>query len=103
VEKGRPPSDRSLFVNGISGLTSFMAREGYSDPIEGIHLYIRSAKKYHDDREYMTDFDFHGYIAQKVALKVKAYNTYLNMSEDSELHPSDKAVADEYRKQSDGE
>ncbi|PHS31147.1 MAG: replication initiation factor [Methylophaga sp.] len=103
VEKGRPPSDRSLFVNGISGLTSFMAREGYSDPIEGIHSYIRSAKKYHDDREYMTDFDFHGYIAQKVALKVKSYNTYLNMPEDKNLHPSEKAVADEYRKQSDGE
>ena len=103
VEKGRPPSDRSLFINGISGLTSFMAREGYSDPIDGVHAYIRSAKKYHDDREYMTDFDFHGYIAQKVALKVKQYNTYLNMPEDKKLHPSDKAVADEYRKQSDGE
>ena len=103
VEKGRPPSDRSLFINGISGLTSFMAREGYSDPIEGVHKYIQSAKKYHDDREYLTDFDFHGYIGQKVALKVKAYNTYLNMPENKIIHPSDKAVADEYRKQSDGE
>jgi len=103
VEKGRPPNDRYLFVNGISGLTSFMAREAYSDPIAGIHAYIRSAKKYHDEREYITGFDFHGYIAQKVALKVKSYNTYLNMPEDKLLHPSDKAVADEYRKQSDGE
>ena len=103
VEKGRPPSDRTLFINGISGLTSFMAREGYSDPIDGVHAYIRSAKKFHDDREYMTDFDFHGYIAQKVALKVKQYNTYLNMPENKIIHPSDKAVADEYRKQSDGE
>lgn len=103
VAKGRPPSDRSLFINGISGLTSFMAREGYSDPIEGVHEYIRLAKKYHDDREHMTGFDFHGYLAQKVALKVKSYNTYLNMPEDKNIHPSDKAVADEYRKQSDGE
>lgn len=103
VEKGRPPSDRSLFVNGMGGLTSFMARDGYSDPIEGVHAYIRSAKKYHDDREYMTDYDFHGYLAQKVALKVKAYNTYRNMPENQNLHPSDKAVADAYRKLSDGE
>jgi len=103
VEKGRPPSNRTLFINGISGLTSFMAREGYSDPIDGVHAYIKSAKKYHDDREYMTDYDFHGYIAQKVALKVKQYNTYRNMPADSEIHPSDKAVADAYRKQSDGE
>ena len=103
VEKGRPPSDRSLFVNGLSGLTSFMARDGYSDPIEGVHAYIRSAKQYHDDREYMTDYDFHGYLAQKVALKVKAYNTYRNMPENQNIHPSDKAVADAYRKLSDGE
>ncbi len=103
VEKGRPPSDRSLFINGISGLTSFMAREGYSDPIEGVHKYIQSAKQFHDDREYMTGYDFHGYIGQKVALKVKGYNTYLNMPVEQTIHPSDKAVADEYRKQSDGE
>lgn len=103
VEKGRPPSDRSLFINGISGLTSFMAREGYSDPIEGVHQYIQSAKQFHDNREHMTGFDFHGYIGQKVALKVKGYNTYLNMPEDQTIHPSNKAVADEYRKQSDGE
>ncbi|NQZ54535.1 MAG: replication initiation factor [Piscirickettsiaceae bacterium] len=103
VAKGRPPSDRSLFINGISGLTSFMAREGYTDPIDGVHAYFQSAKNFHDNREHMTGFDFHGYLAQKVALKVKSYNTYLNMPEDKDIHPSDKAVADEYRKQSDGE
>lgn len=103
VETGRPPSDRSLFINGLSGITSFMARDGYSDPIEGVHKYIQSAKKFHDNREHMTGYDFHGYISQKVALKVKGYNTYLNMPEDQPIHPSDMAVADEYRKQSDGE
>jgi hypothetical protein len=103
VDKGRPPSDRSLFINGISGLTSFMAQEGYSDPIEGVHKYIQSAKRFHDNREYMTGYDFHGYIGQKVALKVKGYNTYLNMPVEQTIHPADKAVADEYRKQSDGE
>jgi len=103
VEKGRPPNDRSLFINGISGLTSFMAREGYVDPIEGVNAYFQSAKNFHDNREYMTGYDFHGYLAQKIALKVKSYNTYQNMPADSDLHPSDKAVADAYRKQSDGE
>ena len=103
VEKGRPPSDRSLFINGISGLTSFMAREGYCDPIEGVHKYFQSAKKFHDDREYMTGYDFHGYLAQKVALKVKAYNTYLNMPEEQFSPQSNEVAADAYRKQSDGE
>ena len=87
----------------MSGLTSFMAREGYVDPINGVNAYLQSAKEFHDNREYMTGFDFQGYLAQKVALKVKFYNTYQNMPDDKKIHPSDKAVADEYRKQSDGE
>lgn len=103
IDKGRPPSDQSLFINGMSGITSFMAREGYVDPIEGVSSYLQSAKKFHDNREYMTGFDFHGYLAQKIALKVKSYNTYQNMPDVQNIHPSDKAVADEYRKQSDGD
>ena len=103
VAKGRPPSDQSLFINGISGITSFMAREGYIDPIEGVNAYLRTAKTFHDNREHMTGFDFHGYLSEKIALKVKSYNTYQNMPDAQHLHPSDKAVADQYRKQSDGE
>lgn len=103
VPKGRPPCDRSLFVNGLSGLSSFMAREGITDPFEGSYAFMQSAKQFHDDREYLTGFDFVGYVSQKVAEKARKFNSFVNSPTDSHIHPADSAVADVYRKLSDGE
>ncbi len=102
VEKGRIPSDRSLFINGISGFTSFMAREGIVDHHAALQSFFTKAKQFHDNREHITGLDFVGYISQKVALKMRDYGTSLNMPADSDLHPSDKAVSDAYRKARDG-
>lgn len=103
VDKGRVPSDKSLFVNGISGLTSFMARESIIDPYEGASLYLQSAKEYHDKREHITGLDFMGYIQQKVSLKIREYGTAQNQPQETDIHPANKRVADAYRKSSDGE
>lgn len=102
VHKGRPPSDRSLFVNGLSGYTSFMAREGIVNPSEGAHKFFLAARKYHDGREHYTSLFYDDYVEQKVALKVKSYNSGINQSVDSDIHPAEKAVIDAYREQSDG-
>lgn len=102
VHKGRPPSDRSIFVNGLSGYTSFMAREGIVNPSDGAHEFFLAARVYHDSREPFTGLTFDDYIEQKIALKVKSYNNGVNQPIDTEVHPADKAVADAYREQSDG-
>ncbi len=102
VKKGRPPSDKTLFVNGISAYTSFMAREGIVNPSDGAHAFFQAARKYHDNREHYTGITFDDYVEQKIALKVKSYNSGLNQPTDTEIHPADKAVADAYREQSDG-
>lgn len=102
VEKGRPPCDRSLFVNGLSGLTSFMAREGIVDPIEGPHAFIQAARDFHDNRQYITGLDFVGYVNEKVKAKARAYNSYRVMPEHESVHPADKAAEQAYRKLSDG-
>jgi len=103
LDKGRVPSDKVLFVNGLSALTSFMAREAIVDPYEGASRYLQDAKSYHDKRDHITGLDFMGYITQKVALKLRDYGTAQNQSQDTDLHPADKAVADAYRKLSDGQ
>lgn len=103
VEKGRPPCDRSLFINGLSGLTSFMAREGIVDPIEGPHAFIQAARDFHNNRQYMTGLDFVGYVSEKVKAKARAYNSYRVMPEHETFHPADKATTEAYRKLSDGE
>lgn len=100
---GRAPCDRTLFVNGLSALSSFMAREGITDPIEGPGAFIRTAKQYHDNREYLTGLDFYGYLEQKVSEKARKFNSFKNMPADSNIHPADAAIAEAYRKLSDGE
>ncbi len=102
VQKGRPPSDKTLFVNGISAYTSFMAREGIVNPSDGAHAFFQAARDYHDNREYFTGITFNDYVEQKIALKVKSYNSGVNQPIDTQEHPADKAVADAYRDQSDG-
>jgi len=102
VTKGRPPSDRTLFINGISGYTSFMAREGIVNPSDGAHAFFQAARQYHDNREHYTGLTFDDYIEQKIALKVKSYNSGINQPVDSDIHPADEAVSQTYRDQSDG-
>lgn len=103
VEKGRPPNDRSLFINGLGGITSFMAREGITDPIEGPNAYLQAARHYHDNREHITGTDFFGYLNEKVKAKARGFNSFQVMPEETDIHPSDKAVSEKYRKLSDGE
>ena len=103
LETRRVPIDRTLFVNGISALTSFMAREGIIDPYEGTNRYLQSAKEYHDNRAHVTGLDFIGYSQQKVALKTREFGINQNHPQHVDIHPADKAIADVYRKLSDGE
>ena len=102
-ERSRGPSDRSLFVNGLSPLTSFMARDGYLDAGEASKAFMDAARQYHDGNASQTGVDFDDYVHAKVREKRKAYNTAKNAPLDEGIHPADKAVADEYRKRSDGD
>ncbi|MEJ1388073.1 MAG: replication initiation factor [Candidatus Sedimenticola sp. (ex Thyasira tokunagai)] len=100
---GRPPSDKSIFVNGLSGLTSFMAREGLTDAYEGAPAFFRAAAAYHAGKEHYTGLSFEDYVEEKVQLKAKRYNSMQNPPPDGTLHPADEALAKEYRRRSNGE
>ncbi|MCP5329819.1 MAG: hypothetical protein H7A07_02575 [Pseudomonadales bacterium] len=108
-ERSRGPSDRHLFINGLSALTSFMARDGYLDAGEAAAAYVDAAKEYHDSQAFDKDgkkgtgIDFENYVLTKIREKRKVFNTGKNTPLDGGIHPADKAVADEYRKRSDGD
>jgi hypothetical protein len=102
-ERSRGPSDRSLFVNGLSPLTSFMARDGYLDAGEASKAFMDAAKQFHDRNANQTGVDFENYVSTKVREKRKTFNTAQNAPLDEGIHPADKAVANEYRKRSDGD
>ena len=87
-----------------------MAREGITNPADGAYAFFQAARDYHDNREHYTGMTFDDYVEQKIALKVKNYNSGINRPvgaiddpTDNTPHPADKALADTYKKQSDGE
>jgi hypothetical protein len=112
LDSGRTPSDFYLFVNGLSPITSFAARHGYTNAEDAAKAFFAEARKFHDERASESnrsgrqkglDVDFEEYFRQKADNKRRAYNTFLNRPLDDGVHPAEKAVAREYRKRSDGE
>lgn len=99
----RLPSDASLFVNGLAGVTSFMAREGIADLGEGIGEYLHQAKQFHDTRYDAPDFGFKRYIERKVKAKNRRYNSVNNRANLPRDNQEVADRADAYQKASDGE
>jgi hypothetical protein len=103
LSPARAPRDKALFVNGLSPLTSFAAREGYVDAGEAVLAYFQAAQDFHNQEAFQKGVDFENYFATKVAQKRKAYGIERNMPQGGGLHPDDRLVADQYRKQSNGD
>ena len=98
------PSDHYLFFNGLSPLTSFMAREGITDVEKGIHEFFLQAKDYHFQQGIrITGVDFDEYIRAKVAQKARAYSSMKNSEVAGVPDPGNAAVARAYRRLRDGE
>lgn len=99
----RLPSDASLFVNGLAGVTSFMAREGIADLGEGIGEYLHQAKKFHDTRYDVPNFGFERYVERKVKAKNRRYNSVNNRANLARDTQEVADRADAYQKARDGE
>lgn len=95
----RAPSDAQIFNRGLSPLLSFMAREGILDYDTGLKRYLPRLRSYHENLCFeVIGVPFAQYIAEKVAIKAREYNTILNQDPVAVA----KAAA-EYRRQSDGD
>ena len=99
----RLPEDERLFVHGLGGITSFMAREGIADLGEGIGEFLHKAKQFHE--RYATTEG--AGMAEYVTKKVKGKNRRFNSVNNREKNYSDQhqiiEKAKEYRNQSDGD
>lgn len=97
------PSDHHLFLNGLSPLTSFMAREGITDVEVGVREFFTRARDYHYERaSRFSGVDFEGYVYDKVLQKAREYSSMKNSEVEGIRDPGDAAVAREYEKRSDG-
>jgi len=74
VNKQRIPNDKYLFVNGLAGISSFMAREGIEDLGEALGEFIHQAEEYH---LVAKDQTMEQYLQGKAQEKSLRYNTEL--------------------------
>lgn len=77
IRKTRLPSDRSMFVNGMGGITSFMASRGITDIDEGIRQYAIELHAYHLEESRRTGKTLPTYAREKVQIKARKFNTTL--------------------------
>ena len=103
IRKQRIPHDDALFINGLGGITSFMAREGITDLGEGFGEFLTHAQRFHDCNGRGQGKDFTDYIQDKVASKGRKYNTIHNKDNSPEAKTQAKADSEAYRKGRDGE
>jgi len=74
VKASTLPSDRYLFINGLAGLTSFMAREGISDPEEAFEAFKNAARHFHNMESDYNGKSFKQYLHEKAAAKARHFN-----------------------------
>ena len=75
------------------------------DLYAGYEAFIAGLFSYHADKSQFLGLPFDDYIAEKVAIKARLFNSILNANEPTEAQKQaeqDK-LAEQYRKQSDGE
>ncbi|MEH6625426.1 MAG: hypothetical protein V7739_03200 [Motiliproteus sp.] len=73
VRKDSSPCDRSLFVNGLGSITSFMAREGIQRIDKALDCYLEKAHAYHRDMSQRTGKTLNTYVREKVEQKRTKY------------------------------
>jgi len=94
----RIPSNQRLFDYGFSAISSFMAREGITDLLEGVEAYYRGLSDHLNNRAMNAGASFEVYLEERVAVKAKRFNSILNKQT-----AEDQLTSDEYRRYSDGE
>ena len=103
----RLPEDERLFVHGLGGITSFMAREGIDDLSEGLGEFLHQANVFHETKSSNNyskkPYGIEAYIDKKVKSKNRRFNSINNRAKNySDLHEVNVKAA-EYRIQSDGD
>lgn len=78
VPKTRLPSDDHLFRAGISGLTSFMAREGIADYGHGLGEFLHALEGYYDNPARQFPEGLQDYISRKTKAKARRYNVRMD-------------------------
>jgi len=108
----RTPNNAKLFNLAFSNITAFMARERITDLYDGQDAFMTGLYAFHADKANFLGLSFDDYVAEKVAIKARQFNTILNnpdleaerqAEEQAKADREKQKAADAYRKAADGE
>jgi hypothetical protein len=102
IRKERIPCEQSFFVNGLGGLTSFMASQGITELDEGFGEFLAQAEHFHEHKGRKQGKGLKHYIQDKVTAKARKYNT-LDNRDKKRLEQENQDFKQAYRKERDGE
>ncbi len=102
----RSPNDDKLFQIAYSAILSYMAKHGFpaTELYEGAEDFLANAYAFHEKKANDLGLPFDDFIAERLALKHRQYNTAINDPE-QEAKRKAKELAEQaraYRKESDG-
>jgi hypothetical protein len=99
----RVPSDEKLFSLAFSMVINFMAKAGIRDLYEGWKEFEAMMYAHHERKSFDMGLPFDDYVAERVSIKVREFNTMLNPVPQEVQQEALQRAAEEYRKASDGE
>jgi len=103
VRSSNPPSDRFLFINGLSSISSYMAREGIRDPEEAFQKFLNDARYFHNMESDYNGKSFVDYLIEKAAAKARKYNVEFPEVGGEVQEKIIQAKAEAYKKARDGD
>jgi hypothetical protein len=102
----RSPNDDKLFQIAYSAILSYMVKHGFpaTELYEGAEDFLANAYAYHERKANDLGLPFDDFIAERLALKHRQYNTAINDPEQEEKRKATELAeqAKAYRKESDG-
>lgn len=101
----RVPGDEKLFSMYLASLIAYMSREGIGDLYQGQDAMTAAVVAYYSDKAYRMGQSFDDYIAERVAVKARLFNTLVNDPEAEDRAKADSlaARAAAYRREADGQ
>jgi hypothetical protein len=98
------PDNTKLYQLNMSTLLAYMAREGIDDLYQGHEALMADVYRHYEALSFREGLPFDEFIAEKLALKCREFNTRMNNAElEKERQEQEiKAQADAYRKASQG-
>lgn len=98
----RLPSDDKMFSLAFSMIVNYMAKNGLRDLYDGLKEFEAAMYAYHERKSYNLGLPFDDYVAERVSIKAREFNSMLNPAPQEDPQETISRDSEAYRKASGG-